>query len=192
MRYLFILLSLVFISCDNKNKMSPTLKELYFSKDEIQECLPFYLTYLRLNQQEVIKEPEIMGGISILRTRNEDVCTCFVLFPIVMPDSYPYETLELSYITEASKEIQKATFEWRPLHQKDVRCGDAKLNFPNSDEKDLTFSKLYLSLDGRKWYSYLVLDHGLGMEMMRTSPIPMPVDSNTGLPIPLLESLKAQ
>lgn len=188
-RLLFIL-PLFLISCDNKNRMSPTLKELYFSKEEIQECLPFYLSYLRLTQQEPIEEPEIMGGISILRAKNGDVCTYTVLFPVIMPDSYPYKTLELSYITEVSNEVQKATLEWRTLHYKDIRFGNARLNFPNDDEKDLTSSKLYISLDGKKWYPYLILDHGLGMEIMRTTPLPMQVDSHTGLPIPLLESLK--
>lgn len=194
--YLLVLFS--FISGDNRNEALSLKKDLpfneeqlVFNEEEVQYSLPSYLTYLRIHQQKTIKGPEIMGGSSISRTRSGDVCTCLATFPIIIPNSYPYHDLELLYITESSDKIQKANFFiWSLVYYNNIRIGTTKINFPSKDKADLSYEKLYMSIDGKDWYPYLVLDYGLIVEFMRLSPMPMQINPRTGLPIPLLESLK--
>jgi len=182
-----VLFSLSLLSCDNKNDVPISTRDGSISKEDVQGILPFYLTYLRLHQEETIKDPEIMGGTSWARVANGNIYTCVASFPVIMPDSYPYESLKLFYITGKSNQIQKAKVKWCPKAYKNVRIGNVMLNLPN-DKKTIS-NELYMSTDKKKWYEYLVIDYGMFMEFVKTTPLPMKIDPHTGLPIPIEDEI---
>ena len=146
------------------------------------------MTYLRLNQQIPITEIEVMGGFVVgVSIEEENVYSFKIIMPFLIQDNVN-KPASIRYISEVDKKITMSKIEWVFVEDGipfGVSVVKVKVN------QNIADSQLYISVDNENWYSYMLYQKGLSIELVRQSPVPMPLDAQ-GLPIPYCEKLLQQ
>ena len=170
------------------NRGKAFYSESSFSVEQIEDNLPLYMTYLRLNQQIPITEIEVMGGFVVgVSIEEENVYSFKIIMPFLIQDNVN-KPASIRYISEVDKKITMSKIEWVFVEDGipfGVSVVKVKVN------QNIADSQLYISVDNENWYSYMLYQKGLSIELVRQSPVPMPLDAQ-GLPIPYCEKLLQQ
>ncbi|MBR3918940.1 MAG: hypothetical protein IKJ59_09415 [Clostridia bacterium] len=186
----FLLLSpLQLIGNNQDDRPLPSLAELIGEPPLIElaeENLPLYVTYLRLNQKEPIRDCELMGGFGIITSYADSsyCCKFETLFLIGEGLSKPSD---LFYISQEEGPILTSKIQWKPIQQYGIDRAVTEFELPSDEE--LSSNQLLISLDGKNWYSYLVVNNDLAIFFVRQSALPMEVN-NDGYPIRKWEKLR--
>lgn len=182
---IIVILSQTLIA-DNRGKAF--YSESSFSVEQIEDNLPLYMTYLRLNQQIPITEIEVMGGFVVgVSIEEENVYSFKIIMPFLIQDNVN-KPASIRYISEVDKKITMSKIEW-VFVEDGIPFGVSVVKVKAN--QNIADSQLYISVDNENWYSYMLYQKGLSIELVRQSPVPMPLDAQ-GLPIPYCEKLLQQ
>lgn len=149
-----------------------------------EENLPLYMTYLRLNQNAPIHNPELMGGFGMITSSTDSSYHCKFEMLFLMGEGVSKPS-DLFYISQSKGSVLTSKIQWMFIEY-GIHRAVAEFEIP-SDEDSAT-NQLLISLDGKNWYSYLMIKNGLAICFVRQSALPMDVNED-GYPIRKWEKL---
>lgn len=149
-----------------------------------EENLPLYMTYLRLNQKAPIHNPELMGGFGMITSSTDSSYHCKFEMLFLMGEGV-FKPSDLFYISQSKGSVLTSKIQWTFIEY-GIHRAVAEFEIP-SDEDSAT-NQLLISLDGKNWYSYLMIKNGLAICFVRQSALPMDVNED-GYPIRKWEKL---
>lgn len=149
-----------------------------------EENLPLYMTYLRLNQKAPIHDPELMGGFGMITSSTDSSYHCKFEMLFLMGEGVTKPS-DLFYISQSKGSVLTSKNQWIFIEY-GIHRAVAEFEMP-SDEDSAT-NQLLISLDGKNWYSYLMITNGLAICFVRQSALPMDVNED-GYPIRKWEKL---
>lgn len=145
-----------------------------FPAELVNDNLPIYLTYLRLNQNSPIKGVETMGGAGIVGTSTATT-TCHLVLMLLVEEGKE-APLKLYYKINNESEEKIASLSLIPC---DYGIVNARVDFEIPSTDSLSGYHIIISLDGENWYPYVFLQEGCLLELLRQSALPLPSDVQT-------------